>query len=98
MSTIVDSYYSVEISLRNIFFVHQFKIWDISPNGKCILVKEDSDLLSYLKVGDILDMKYSATDLSQPAESLRTEIKHIGKDDDGRFKGHYLIGISVLEN
>jgi hypothetical protein len=28
---------------------------------------------------------------------LKTEIKHITKDDEGRFRGLYLVGLSILE-
>jgi hypothetical protein len=73
-------------------------MWDISPKGICVLVKEDSDLLNHLKVGDILDLKYYTTDSSRPIEYLKTEIRHITKDEKGRFKGLYLVGLSILED
>lgn len=95
--SILDQYYSVEFSIRGLFFVYQFKIWDISPKGICVLIREDSDLLNQLKVGDILNLKYYTTDSSKPAEYLKTEIKHITKDDLGRYKGNYLVGLSVVE-
>jgi len=63
-----------------------------------VLVKEDSDLLKHLRVGDILDLKYYTTDSSKPIEYLKTEIKHITKDDTGRFKELYLVGLSILKN
>ena len=95
--SIIDRYYSVEFSIRDSAYVYQFKIWDISPKGICVLVKEDSDLLNHLKVGDILDLKYYTTDSSKPTEYLKTEIKHITKDDTGRFKELYLVGLSISE-
>ncbi|MBA7714740.1 hypothetical protein ES703_123772 [subsurface metagenome] len=61
-------------------------------------MKEDSDLLNHVKVGDILNLKYYPADSSQPGELLETEIKHITKDEQGRFKGVYLVGLSILEN
>jgi hypothetical protein len=93
-----DQYYSVEFSINNSPFVYQFKIWDISLNEKCVLVKEDSDFLNHLKAGDILDLKYYSADISHPIEYLKTEIKHIGKDDQGRFKGIYLVRLSIVES
>ena len=96
--SIIDRYYSVEFSIRDSAYVYQFKIWDISPKGICVLVKEDSDLLNHLKVGDILDLKYYTTDSSKPTEYLKTEIKHITKDDTGRFKELYLVGLSISES
>jgi hypothetical protein len=96
--SIADKYYSVEFSVGDMAFVYQFKIWDISSKGLSVLVKEDSELLNHLKVGEIVRMKYYSTDSTRPTEYLRTEIIHISKDERKRFKGHYLVGLSILEN
>lgn len=94
--SIIDQYYSVEFSISGIAFVYQFKIWDISSKGICVLVKEDSGLLNHLNIGDILNLKYYKTDSSKSSEYLKTEIRHITKDDTGRFKKLYLVGLSIL--
>jgi hypothetical protein len=96
--SIIDQYYSVEFSIRGLAFLYQFKIWDISPKGICVLIREDSDLLNQLKDGDILNLKYYTTDSSKPPEYLKTEIRHVTKDDTGRFKGLYLVGLSIIED
>ncbi|MBW2019856.1 MAG: hypothetical protein JRI58_03220 [Deltaproteobacteria bacterium] len=95
--TEVGEYHSVEFRTEDMAFLYQFKIWNISSKGMCLLVREDSDVLKHLKVGDILNMKYRTDDLSSPAEKLKTEIKHITKQDQGPFKGHYLVGLLILE-
>jgi hypothetical protein len=94
----MDQYPSVEFSISGCTFVYQFKIWDTSLKEKCVLVKEDSDLLNHLKAGDILNLKYYTTDSSSPIKYLKTEIRHIRKGDKGGFKGLYLVGLSILEN
>jgi len=91
-----DQYHSVEIPIKGIPYTYQFKIWDRSSKGFCVVVKKDSDFLKYMKVGDIFDMKYYGEDPREPAELLKTEIMHITKDDEGRFKEHYLVGIPIL--
>jgi hypothetical protein len=96
--SIIDTYYSVEFLLSDCSFVYQYKIWNISKKGVCVLVKEDSDLLNHVKVGDVLNLRYRPVDASRPIELLRTEIKHITKDEQERFKGVYLVGLSILEN
>jgi len=60
------------------------------------LVKEGSEILEKIKVGDVVEMRYYTAEASKPAEYFETEIKHITKDDKGRFKGHYLVGISLM--
>lgn len=96
--SIIDQFYSVEFLLPECKFVYQYKIWNIASSGICVLIREDSDLLSHLKVGDVLRLKYYTDEASKPAKFLRTEIRHITRDESGRFKGVYLVGLSILEN
>ena len=96
--TELEQYYSVEFRISDHDYLYQFKIWNISTKGMCVLVKRDSDILKHLKVGDILNMKYYPPDPSLAPENLNTEIKHITKEDEGRFKDHYLVGLSILEH
>ena len=55
-STILDKYYSVQFSLSRMDPAYLFKLRDISSNGLCILVKQDSTVFKQLKVGDVVDM------------------------------------------
>jgi hypothetical protein len=95
--TEIEKYHSVEFHISDLDFLYQFKIWNMSSKGMCLLVREDSDVLKYLEVGNVLDMKFYTTDFSMPPENLKIQIKHITKDEQGRFKGHYLVGLLVLE-
>jgi hypothetical protein len=95
--TIIDEYYSVEFTTSGDPLLYQFRIWDISSKGMCVLVKEDSSLVAHLKVGAVIDMRYYRPGSSTPTDYQKTEIKHITKDDSGRFKGHYLVGLYILD-
>ena len=88
-------YYSVEIFLNS--NAYQFKIWNMISMPMCILVKENSDVLPQLRVGDTMDMKYYPSDSHNPTNHLRTEIRHISKRDRGRFRGHYFVELGLLE-
>ncbi len=94
--TVVDQYYSVDFSIGDESYVYQFKIWDLSSKGMCLLVKEDSAVLGHLKVGDIVNMRYYPPDSSKPGEYLKTKIRHMTKNEEGRFKGNCMVGISIL--
>jgi len=94
---ILDQYYSVEFSISSTLPVHQFKVRDVSPSGIGIMVNENSAVLAHLKVRDVLEMKYNPTDSSDLPEHLRTEIRHITKIDEGKYKGHYIVGMLILE-
>ncbi|SPD76121.1 conserved hypothetical protein [uncultured Desulfobacterium sp.] len=95
---VVDKYYSVEFSIGEFSLCYQFRIWNMSEQGMCLLVKEDSDVLRYITVGDVLDMKYHGLKTKEPAEYFKTKIEHITKTDEGRYVGHYLVGISIVGN
>jgi hypothetical protein len=92
-----DTYSSVEFSISSLAFILQFKIWETSASGMSILVKEDSTVLDHLTIGDVLDMKYYPAESTSNPITLKTEIKHITMDVPQRIKGHYLVGLSILE-
>lgn len=95
--TAPDRYYSVQFSVKDLAYIYQFKIRDISAQGLCILVDENSEVLKYLKPGDVIDMKYYLSESMGMTEAFKTEIRHITKDADKRFKGHYQVGLLILE-
>lgn len=95
--SMADRYSSVEFSLTGVVHLHQFRILNISSSGMGVLVKEGSEVLEHLKAGDVLKLKYYRPEPTEHPEYLKTEIKHITKDDQGRFRGHYLVGLSILE-
>jgi len=88
-------YYSVQFTTEGLDSFYQFKLWNISPKGMCILVKEESEVLKHLKVGDAIEMIYYLTDSLGAFEKIKTQIKHITKNEDGRFEGHYLVGLAT---
>ena len=95
--TTVDEYHSVEFILPNVEFIYQFRIWNMSPQGMCIVVRKDSGLLKHLNVGDVIDLRYHPNDLKDPAVNLRTEIRHITKQEEGKFRHHSLVGLVIAE-
>lgn len=69
----------------------------MSEKGICVLVREDCDLLNHLTAGEILTLKYYQADPPK-LEYLKTKIRYITRDDEGRLKGAYLVGLSILED
>ncbi|MGD8834834.1 MAG: PilZ domain-containing protein [Desulfobacteraceae bacterium] len=94
--TMDHRYYSVQFKTTGLAAFYQFKLWNISSKGMCILVKEDSEVLKHLKVGDTIEMTYYLADSKGAHENLKTKIKHITKNESGRFKGHFMIGLSSI--
>ena len=89
-------YYSVEFSIQGMAYTYQFKLRDISTKGMCILVKDGSNILSYIKMDDIVNMKYYSKESITKTDTIKTKIKHITKDHLGQFKGHHLVGLEVI--
>jgi hypothetical protein len=91
-----DQYASVEIPNVHSQFCYHFKIWRLEKNNMCILVKEGSEILPELKEGDRWNMKYYGKKAICDSEFRETAIHMIKKADQGRFKGHFLVYLDIL--
>lgn len=93
----LKEFYGVEFLINGLSYIYQFKIWSTSSNPFFILIREDSELIRKLNVGDVLKMKYYSSVSDYPKE-LATEIKSKSLDLYGGFKGHYLVGLKILHD
>jgi hypothetical protein len=91
-----DLYYCVEIPISRLGVIYQFKIWDIE--SMTILVKGNSGILPWIKRGCVLNMKYYSTDTVHPYQNFNTEIRYVRRHEHGRLKGHYLVGLEIVES
>jgi hypothetical protein len=87
--------YSAEIRLVGIP-VHEVKLKDISSKGACFLFKNNSSLSGNLQTGQDLKVKYFFEDRSKPSEMFQAKVRHITEVKEGRFKGYYSAGLSIL--
>jgi hypothetical protein len=95
---LLPEFYSVEFPLGVIQPVYQFKLWRSERNTFFLLAKETSDLVSQLKVGHVVPMKYYSEDAMHATEVHHTQIMEIVKETGGRFCGHYRIELSLIVN
>jgi hypothetical protein len=98
LRTDAKQFYSVEIYIREITRRYQFKLRDISEKGMGILVKEDSLILDHLGTGKILPMRYHPLRGPVLSEELNTRIQHVTRCESGRYHGHFVVGLQILEN
>jgi hypothetical protein len=89
-------YYHAEIRLVGVP-VYEVKLKNLSKSGACFLVKEDSSLLNYMRVGESLKVKYFLEDRSESNAIHTAEIRHVTPITDGRFNGHCCTGLSILD-
>ena len=90
-------YSSIEFHIQNMGAVYQSKIWEVPLKGLFFLVKEGSSVLSHLKTGDEIKARYTQVDRRKPGDYTKTRIRYIINERSGRFKGHYLVGLSLME-
>ena len=88
--------YRIEIKLIGAP-IYQFRVQDVSSDGAGILIKEDSKFLNLIEVGQIVDADFISPDGTDPTGNYKAEIRHITKPNKGKHKGHYLVGLSILE-
>ena len=88
--------HSVELKLPGLP-IYLFKLKDISPMGACFLVKENSAILKNIHAGQKLNIRYHFEDESIQPKVFKSQIKHLTKLEDGRYKDHYLVGLLILK-
>lgn len=93
-----NSFYSVEIHVEKSEFMYQFKIWKNPAAPNFVLVKQGSEIINYIHPGDVLRMTYYSDDFSKPKQKLPTQILNIRKQDVGRFRGHFMVTLGIVEN
>ena len=92
----VSQFHSVEFSISGLDLSYQFRLWNKDPEPMHVIVREDSDLLRWLKIGKRFNFKYYSNELSCVVEPMETEIVNIAKADEGRFKGHYIVSLLIV--
>ena len=55
------------------------------------------DILNHIQVGQVLNMRCHAEDITKQSEVFISEIKHITKIDEGPYQNHQLVGLMILE-
>jgi hypothetical protein len=74
--------------------VYQFKVRDLSPKGAGIVVRADSNVLKMMQAGQDLDVKMIPGTAAPGYQ--RSRVAHVTELKEGRFRGHMVVGISIL--
>ena len=91
-----EHFHSVEFVLQSPHPIYQFKLWRSDPDHVFLLVKDNSNLLRHLKVGNILPMKYHRGGSAFETEVCDTQIESIVNEQDGRFRGHHRVELAII--
>lgn len=77
--------------------IYQLKVRDLSSKGAGIVARTDSNFLRLIQVGQELEVKLiSFAAASGMSGRYRSRIAHISELKEGRFRGHMVVGLSIL--
>ena len=93
----LNQYRNVRFLSKEFNGAHRLKILDKSSKSMCLQVKESSDILPRLKIGDALEMIYHPTQSRYPCVYLEAVVRHITKRQEGRPNESYLVGLEALK-
>ena len=93
----IDGHLRAEIKISRDGLGYQFKLREINDNQGCFFISENSSILKILDNGSILDMKYWTADKTRKIKFVTAKINGITKQSHEPFKGHYKVGLSILE-
>lgn len=93
-----NDFHSVEVAMEKLPLTYQFKLWRSDHNSLFLLIKENSKILSQLKAGNILPLKYYSSNALSHSEVKRTQIEKIIDEKQGRFKGHHRVELTIITN
>ena len=92
-----DGHLRAEIKISRNDLGYQFKLQEIDEHQGCFFISENSAVLNILDVGRVLDMKYWTAERNRLVKYVRAQIKDISQQKQQPFKGHYKVGLSILQ-
>lgn len=92
-----DGHLRAEIKISRNDLGYQFKLQQIDEQQGCFFINENSAVLNILNVGTVLDMKYWTAEKIRLVKYVRAKIKNITRQNHEPFKGHYKVGLSILQ-
>jgi len=92
-----DGHLRAEIKISRNDLGYQFKLQEIDDHQGCFFINENSAVLKILDVGTVLDMKYWTAEKIRLVKYVRAQIKNITRQKHEPFKGHYKVGLSILQ-
>jgi hypothetical protein len=92
-----DVHLRAEIKISRNDLGYQFKLQEIDDHQGCFFINENSAVLNILDVGTVLDMKYWTAEKIRLVKYVRAQIKNITRQKHKPFRGHYKVGLSILQ-
>ena len=95
----LDHYKTVEFSVDGVHAPgRRSRIWHIHPHSSIILIRKDSNIAPHLRVGAKLKTKYYFPGSAYHDDARETTIQETPAEEQGRFKGHFLIDLEPSQD
>jgi len=92
----VGRYFNVSFVSGGPNGTYRLKIMNRSSNSMGLVVKDGSDILSTIGIGDTLGLLYNPIRTPSYCVYLKTIVRHITKKYQGPLYGHYIIGLETF--
>ncbi|MGD8991622.1 MAG: hypothetical protein PVI00_09245 [Desulfobacterales bacterium] len=92
-----DGHLRAEIRISRNDLGYQFKLQEINDHQGSFFINKNSAVLNILDVGAVLDMKYWTAEKIRLVKYVRAQIQDITRQKHEPFKGHYKVGLSILQ-
>ncbi len=76
---------------------YQIKLREFSDSGLGLLVRENSDLLQHIHVGDVFVVNYHRGIDTMAAQNFKVQVRHISFPANGMPEKHVIVGLYFLE-
>ena len=87
---------SIEFRPSEDAMVYQFSLRDWSSSGLGILVRNDSEILTHIRVGQVISFKVHRAGGNMVEDQLEAEIRHISEPEEGQHPDHKIVGLHIL--
>jgi hypothetical protein len=95
----LDQYQSVEFSVDGVHAPdRRSRIWHLHSRSNVILISKDSSIAPHLRVGARLKTTYYSPGGAYLDGHRETTIKEIFTEEQGRFKGHFLVDLEPSQD
>jgi hypothetical protein len=73
-----------------------FRVWHKAPEFMSLITEDNPDIITNIKVGDRVSLKYFGENSSRPCERLVTVIRKISRQERGSLRGRYVVDMEIL--
>jgi len=95
---LVNREYQFEFIINSTRYSQHCILWNIASKGFGILIKKNSPLMRFFKIGLLMKMRYFEAKTGKPSPYFKVEIRHISQNKNENNKNFLQIGVLILHS